>query len=598
MTTTLIIILGFTFIIFIHELGHFLAARRVGIHVETFSIGIGPRLFTLFKDEQGTEYILSALPLGGYVKMLGQEDIPRAQQTATRPPKNSFSGKTPLQRLFVVVAGVLMNFFSAYLLIILAYAMGVGFTTNKVGGISPDAPLSKSDLKVGEEIVGLNGRTINSFEDLLTATAFAGTNKLIDLSVRTPTGTLRTVSTYAYQTPQIPIAQLGVFPYSTATIRTLTAESPYYRDGLRNGMVIQQVTLTTAEPTLTRQTAAGIATLINKHPGETLDFHVLPSATAASAAIIRDVVIPTTNVSERGFELAATVAATPNYPAARAGIQIGDTITALNNTPVRSFTELQQLMQSVPPGVPLSVIVERDHHFRTLSLTPHYDAGSERSILGVTPALSEANGQTITYISEAMAEQVPGLRVDDQLIKLSEEALFWRATVVRNGTEVSFDYSDNTFSKTTIGIAPPITAGEKVIIYSLPQAVLNSFGFFLRELQEVYLFLGKLIRGSLPATTLGGPIAIFDTFQSLSAIKTFSYFLLLFAKISISLAIVNMLPIPLLDGGHAAFIGYELIRRRPAPERVVRTMNLIGFILLILLMIFVNYNDIMRILNR
>ena len=74
--TFLLTLLGFTFIIFIHELGHFIVARWAKVRVDVFSIGIGPRLLTLFQDKKGTKYILSLLPFGGYVKLHGQEDMP------------------------------------------------------------------------------------------------------------------------------------------------------------------------------------------------------------------------------------------------------------------------------------------------------------------------------------------------------------------------------------------------------------------------------------------------------------------------------------------------------------------------------------------
>ncbi|BBM89476.1 hypothetical protein COTS27_01176 [Spirochaetota bacterium] len=606
MNITLIILIGFTFIIFIHELGHFLAARRVGIKVEVFSIGIGPRLFTLFKDSQGTEYILSILPLGGYVKMHGQDDVPRAE-AATEPDKTSFKSKTAPQRLFVVLAGVVMNLLSAYILIVIAYTLGVGFTTNKVGYVEPQAPISTSDLKTGDVITALNGRTVNSFEDILTITALTGAKKDILVTATASDGNKRTFTTRGFKTEAIPVAQLGVSPYGTATIRKLTTDSPFYKAGLRNGMIIEKVVLTLAnettadettadKTTIIRKSAQGILSLMTNHPNKQLDVYIYDQT--SNVAIISNVTIPQTNTVAPGFELAAAINVTPNYPAAQAGIENNDVITAIGDEPIRSFTALQKTMQELGAVTSIPITVERNGTSMDYDVAPIYDEGSERFILGVTPSLGESNSRRVSYVDPAMLDQIPGIRVDDALIDITKDSFAWNVEVLRNDTKIAFSYTDSSFPKSITGIPIPFTAGEKIIKYELPTAIYNSFGFFYRELEEVYLFLARLIGGVLPATTIGGPIAIFDTFQTLSAVKGFSYFLMLFAKISISLAIINLLPIPVLDGGHAVFISYEIIRRKPPPEQVVRTMNMIGFILLIALMVFVNYNDIMRIINR
>ena len=119
-----LVLVGFSVIIFVHELGHFLMAKWVGIRVETFAIGFGPRLFGFKRGD--TDYCIRALPLGGYVKMMGQEDFALDQERveATKIDPNSFLAKTPGQRALVVSGGVVMNVIFAAIAFVVIFMHG------------------------------------------------------------------------------------------------------------------------------------------------------------------------------------------------------------------------------------------------------------------------------------------------------------------------------------------------------------------------------------------------------------------------------------------------------------------------------------------
>lgn len=161
-----IVVLGV--LVFIHELGHYLAARWVGVHVEAFSIGFGQPLAT-WKDRQGTDWRLAWIPLGGYVKLHGQErpeDLD-AEALARRIPGRTFHEKPVWARALVVVAGPLANFVLAVLLFTLLFlAAGRPVVAPVVNEVVAHSAAAAAGLKPGDRIVAIAGRPVHQFEEL------------------------------------------------------------------------------------------------------------------------------------------------------------------------------------------------------------------------------------------------------------------------------------------------------------------------------------------------------------------------------------------------------------------------------------------------
>ncbi|HEX3498446.1 MAG TPA: RIP metalloprotease RseP [Stellaceae bacterium] len=165
-----------TVLVFVHELGHYLVARRNGVRIEVFSIGFGPEIFGWY-DRAGTRWKLSAVPLGGYVKMYGDADassLPSGSLEAMSLEDREFSfhHKRLGQRVAVVAAGPAANFiFAIVLLAGLFMTVGQPFTPPDVGQVQPGSAAERGGIKPGDTIAMIDGRKIDRFEDVQQAVA-------------------------------------------------------------------------------------------------------------------------------------------------------------------------------------------------------------------------------------------------------------------------------------------------------------------------------------------------------------------------------------------------------------------------------------------
>ncbi|WP_041957496.1 RIP metalloprotease RseP [Sulfurospirillum arsenophilum] len=158
---TLTSILVLSFLIFFHELGHFLAARFFGVHVEVFSIGFGKKVFSKMVGK--TEYCLSLIPLGGYVQMKGQDD---RDPTKVSYDEDSYNTKAPWKRIIILFAGPFANFLLAFLLFLAIGSMGVTKFAPIIGQISPNSPALEAGLQENDRIVMINGVLIEGWDEV------------------------------------------------------------------------------------------------------------------------------------------------------------------------------------------------------------------------------------------------------------------------------------------------------------------------------------------------------------------------------------------------------------------------------------------------
>jgi len=309
-------------------------------------------------------------------------------------------------------------------------------------------------------------------------------------------------------------------------------------------------------------------------------------------------------------------------PALKAGLQTGDKIISIENKTIRFWSELQKEVYR-SPEVNLNFTVKRlSGEVVDLKVTPMpkeiknlFGETEKVGLIGITPL-----GNTITYIKKDSSADKAGLELNDRIIAVDGTNIFgWsdlRPAAVdkpgeslifkieRNGTEIMVPLT-TTLKKIKDPDGKELEIGEIGIGMNGPM-VLEQYGLFgsiIRAAKETWemtsliaISVQKMIFGSIPADQIGGPIMIFQIYGE-QAEQGFNQFIRLTALLSINLGLINLLPIPILDGGHILFFLIEIIKGRPVSEKNRERAQQVGMFMLISLMIFAFYNDILRVIN-
>ncbi len=173
---------GFSVIVFVHELGHFAVAKWAGVRVEKFAIGFGRELVGFTKGE--TRYSFNLLPLGGYVKMLGQEDFDdKSNELKFKADPRSFANKPVGHRAAIVSAGVVMNVLFACFLFMIVFLVGMQATASRIAFVEPDSPAERAGLMPGDIVKRINGQTIKEFAEIKMAVMLSPPHEPIDVVV-------------------------------------------------------------------------------------------------------------------------------------------------------------------------------------------------------------------------------------------------------------------------------------------------------------------------------------------------------------------------------------------------------------------------------
>jgi len=211
-------LLVLSFLVFFHELGHFLVARLFGVRVEVFSIGFGSILFS--KTVGNTKYAFSAIPLGGYVKMKGQDDLdPKARSG----DNDSYNSKKPWQRIFILLAGPFANIFLAFLLYIIVGVLGVTKLAPIVGDFSKTSPALEAGIKKNDKILEIDGKKIKIWGDISLAIKnskndFLSVSVLRDNKVLTINITPKILDSQNLFREKVKKKMLGISPSGETTI--------------------------------------------------------------------------------------------------------------------------------------------------------------------------------------------------------------------------------------------------------------------------------------------------------------------------------------------------------------------------------------------
>jgi regulator of sigma E protease len=267
LTSTLSFLFVLGVLVFVHELGHFLAARRLGIRVLTFSLGFGPKLLKVQRGD--TEYCISAVPLGGYVKMAGEN----LEDGASGAP-DEFLSKTKWERFQVLIMGPVMNL--ALAVVVLAGVLYNGAEVPMyesqppvIGSIEADSPAEKVGLRPGDVILDVAGRPVATWEQLFIAVS-PRAGKEVSMRVRRGTEEV-SVTIVPKEESTFSMGDIGVMPDMHPQVRLVTPGDPADRAGLKPGDVITAVD---GAPIRSNQADQSLVKIINASADKPLRFAV------------------------------------------------------------------------------------------------------------------------------------------------------------------------------------------------------------------------------------------------------------------------------------------------------------------------------------
>lgn len=555
-----IILLGL--LVFIHELGHFLVARMCGVRVEVFSLGFGKKILSWKKGD--TTYCVSLIPLGGFVKMFGEQGSENIITDADR--QVAFSHKSPWQRIAIVLAGPLMNFFFAVAIFATIAQVGEQTRAAVVAGVVADSPALKFGFKAGDKILKVENEPIRSYEDFQKQLT-KNKNRTISIDVQNNLGEVRNISASvgAIDNPNIfslekQIGQIeGLESLAVNSTVAVLIDSSAYKAGLRTGDEVtsfngKKVTsLIELESTL-QKAMTDSAAAVTEYPISVLrPFQVVDGKTDRTAEetaaggtkldlkISKNDLLKSQNLKNFGLDKTELYLGqvVKGSPADMAELQAYDRIVSINAKPILKWEDIATTVKAYDGREALTFVISRDGTELIKKITPKvtelttaFGAIDKRYTVGVSP-----------------------------LIVLAEPEI----VVVK---------ADN-----------PIQALIKGTDRTVDVSVMTVMSFV------------KLFQGEVSPKNLGGMVSIGKAAKDSFEMGAQAFFMTM-GILSVSLFILNLMPIPVLDGGHLVFYTIELIKGSPLSLRKMEIAQQVGLVLLLALMVLAQYNDIVKFLFK
>lgn len=460
-------------LIAVHEFGHYWVARKLGVKVLRFSLGFGKVIWRHQKSPNDTEFTLSLLPLGGYVRMVDE----REGSVEPRDVPFAFNRKPVASRAAIVVAGPLFNLLLAVLVYWITFMWGETGSRPIVGKLDPSGISAQAGFEQGDEIRSVDGRL----------------------------------------TPTWPLA-IG------AIIERVIEEEAISVEVVSSDGAIHERTLSL--PNASLETPEKVIDSLGLKPFEVPLLPVIEKAESGS-------------------------------PAEKAGFLPGDQIIEADGKVIKDWREWAELVRG-HPDYPIPVIIDRSGVELALTVTPaatYPDAKNQgEGLVGkILRRMAGRDAPELKPSTPAVGRVGAQVHVPEALFK-----------------ELEVEYRLGPWDAL-------IAAVERTTDYAL----------------ATFRIAGRMIVGRAAVDNLSGPISIAQL-AGRSASLGFDHFLRFLALVSISLGVLNLLPIPVLDGGHLVFFGIEALRGRPLSDQTQIRLQQIGMTILMSLMLLGLYLDIGR----
>lgn len=651
-------VMGFSAVVFIHECGHFIVAKLSNIKVETFSIflppvllgvrrteeglrfRILPRFFPKANDESGdgrlsfaigkkgkageTEYRIGLIPLAGYVKMLGQEDVGADKQT---DDPRAFGNKSIGVRMAVVSAGVIFNVIAAVGILMAVYLIGINRLPAVVGGVVPDSPAARTGIKAGDEIIEVAGKSDGlDFGNILLAAVLSDKGEEVELKVRHEDSSEERFAIVAEQMPGMVVRRFGFRrPMSLTIAEVSDVNALLERTGLLAGDRIKSVNGREVQAyweleEIIQDALVPAVTVLAKRPAGPQGYELIESK------IPLDLYLEKKDV-ESESELGHICSMVPRLritlvsgraSGSESSLRSGDIILAAGDVENPTYKEMREvtteyegkklpikLLRTAAHGLEESLIVtvvpkRRDGRV-LIGLGLALDA--EHAVVAKTiaaedgpPKLAIPRGASITAVDGADVTSFY-----DVIRQIRKNA----------GRRITIDYrlNEETAGSVALSVDEPekfvtvkSTFAEFVPFESLERLIkadglVNAFTMSCRRsvwfIVQTYATLKGLLARTINPQALSGPVGIAAISYKVIEQSPLN-FLYLLAFISVNLAVINFLPIPVTDGGVFILLIVEKIKGAPVNVRVQEVITYAGLVFIATAFLYLTYNDIVN----
>ncbi|MEM8836111.1 MAG: site-2 protease family protein [Planctomycetota bacterium] len=690
----LLIVLGFGLVIVVHEAGHFFAALWAGIRVQGFAVGFGPAAITYRKglglrrsssepeyrrllaqqrarqlpgdphdrgwiSDGGTlvspcEYRINWVPLGGYVKMLGQED---ANPGAISDEPDSYQNASVPKRLVVISAGVVMNVILAAILFVLVFNIGLKQNPPIVGQLSDESPAARAGIVSGDRILEVDGAPVTTMNDAIVAVAMSKKDRPVPVVVQRP-GEAAPIELSAEPEPgaQRGLLSLGIPParqptigiehttrpdraFITSTLERVGIDVPLGSTLVSAGgrSIEGSATIAPLREAARESNGAPISLAFKGPDTQVIEVSAAPEAEFMTGAVLFDDV-PSGIQHLLGLTPLMKVAAT-NEDGAKAGLLTDDVFIRIGEADWPSMFEgISQIRAHAGREVALTILrggelITLRAPVSTQGLVGFTPAGAfETSILADTPRFIDADtrksvtpassrleppvfggvrivavsGETVTSLID-VREALQRVTLDAHNAGEPATVSLTLETLARESLDAAL-VDEATWELTPDDLARlhelSWTPGPIVAAFDLAAMTLKADGPLdalamgahetKRMLLMTYATFLRLYEGSVKIQALSGPVGIAHTGMQIAAQDLLSLIFFL-AVISANLAVINFLPIPIVDGGMFLLLLAEGIRKKPVPIALQNGLTLIGLAIIGTVFVIVTYNDIARI---
>jgi regulator of sigma E protease len=658
---------GLGVVIFVHEFGHFIAGKLSDICVEAFAIGFGPVVigvkrcenFLRFRilptillkdndpDGEGllclklpmnckageTEYQLRIFPLGGFVKLLGQEDV-----GADKPSDNprSFLNRPIWKRIVVGSAGVVFNVILAIVFFVIVFTKGINLPPAFVGGTMPGYPAAKAGLMPGDEIISVDGKNNIDFTTVAMAAALSGNDKPVNLTVKRTDGKIEDVNIIAKQLPGVGAKGFGILPaFMLEMAKIEKPEVLFDATGLKPGDILTDVDGEKVEQSWQytekiQKVFEPTIQLTFQRPGQDepvvftdrLEFigymeyqdggEFVPSHIGGIIPRLKIISLESANGNQKFKRISKLISVESSD--VNQILQAGDIIVRVADIANPTYRELRQATITYA-NQDLKLTVLRNSELIEATVVPKIGKDG-RVVIGIGVGLDVEN-PIAAAVADPNTSQISDLPRGAEIVSVAGEG-------VRNFFDIAVALEKNRGS--TVKIVYKSALDEKQMDYAVPQdgdiSAINPITTYdlpfkmMRKLYradgavdamkmgtrktvefivQTYMTIKGLVVGSISPKSLMGPVGMIAASSKIIADKDYIQYFNFMGIISACLAVMNFLPLPILDGGLVLMLIIEKIKGSPVHTKIQEWLVYIGLALIGGLFVLITYNDILRV---